>query len=285
MSADHKVESVSLVSKARQPSDAAFADDAATVYITATGLHGRGVIRLSTKDGSQKEIHTGAPFVSPQGLVLGHNGDNVYVADPGAKGNGQIFELPTDTGIPKPIPGAAGMSPRGMELVNENGVDVLYFTGQESADGRPGVFKLAVAEGAKATVIAVGRPFVKPDSIAVSRGGSLYVTDHTMGSSGSVFRIADGKVVPVIRRARLGTPAGIALTLDDSTLLISSYQPGNGHAQVLVVDLKTEVKATVTKVIGMNTYAGGLHRSRNSDSFSWAGLNRVYGVILKAFGG
>src|SRR5204863_316717 len=79
-------------------------------------------------------------------------------------------------------------------------------------------------------VVAKGAPLVAPDGVAVAGSGEVYVTDRAAGScSGGVFEIARNKIRRLVEGVRLGDPAGIGLTLDESRLLVSAYQPDGVH--------------------------------------------------------
>lgn len=74
--------------------------------------------------------------------------------------------------------------------------------------------------------------------------------------------------------AQLSGRGGIALTLDESKLLISSLKRGTGTAQVLIVDIATGATSTFDDVIGVNDHAGGLHRARAAVPFGGADVQR-----------
>src|SRR6202165_4032171 len=73
------------------------------IYFTATAPNGPGVFRVPAGGGAATELFVGKPFVSPRGIALGTNGEQLYVADPAA---GQIFLLPISGGSPSPVPGS-----------------------------------------------------------------------------------------------------------------------------------------------------------------------------------
>ncbi len=192
-----------------------------------------------------------------------------YIADPQA---GQIFVLPVDGGTLSALRGTEGTAPRGMDVVSEGGQDMLYFTGRSPGDGQPAVFKrLATGDGAPALIVK-GAPLVEPDGIARTQTGALFVADRSAagGGFGGVFKIEGTAVTSVVERACLGTPAGIALTKDEAVLLISALQPDRASDQVLLVNLSTLQTGSITSGIAQNQHAGGVHRARNSNIFSWA---------------
>ena len=125
---------------------------------------------------------------------------------------------------------------------------------------------------ARPTVVAKGGALRDPDGVAISRTGAIFVTDHGLG--GRALRIAGSKVSTVAGAIRLGDPAGVALTLDESHLLVSSLHKAKGTAQVVIVDLASGATSTFDDVIGTNRSAGGLHRARAAVPMGWADVQR-----------
>jgi sugar lactone lactonase YvrE len=260
------------------PLDSTPDPDATTVYFTATGPNGPGVFRVPAGGGAATELVAGQPFVAPVGIAIDGAGRQLYVADPQAEGatgrDGQIFVVPVGGGAPAPLRGTEGTAPRGMDVVREGDQDMVYFTGKDPNDGQAGVFKLPAAGGDTPTVVAKGAPLVEPDGVTVSRAGVVYVTDRSAAGAGfgSVFKIEGTTVTKIVDRVRTGDPAGIALTLDETVLLVSALQPDRDSDQVLLVDVNSLQTGSVTKVVEQNKTAGGVHRARNRNVFSWAGV-------------
>jgi DNA-binding beta-propeller fold protein YncE len=151
------------------------------------------------------------------------------------------------------------------------------------------VFKLA-SSGGTATVLAKGTPLVDPDGVAVTKSGSVYVADRSAAGSGNgqVFKVADQQATPIVAKVKTGNPAGIALTQDDSALLVSAFQADKANDQVLVVNLNNLTTSSVTAVVGENHSAGGVHLipSGKQNVFAWAdlsagGVGTVYRIELK----
>ena len=91
----------------------------------------------------------------------------------------------------------------------------------------------------------------------------------------------------MLSQIHLGNPAGIALSPDESLLLISALQASNLHDQVLLLNLTTLQTGSVTKVVGLNVDdAGGLHTGpRDKNILAWAnssgkGNGGVYMVMV-----
>ena len=258
------------------PLDSAPDPDATTVYFTAAGPNGPGVFRVPAAGGDVTEVLVGNPFVAPIGIAVGSDGQQVYVADPQAPGDagkaGQIFVVPTGRRPAATLRGAGGTAPRGLDVVREGDQDMIYFTGKDPADGLPAVFKLPAAGGSAPAIVAKGAPLVEPDGVTVTKAGVVYVTDRAAagGNAGSVFKIEGKTVTTMVNRVRTGNPAGVALSLDESVLLVSALQPDRDSDQVVLVDLKGLQTGSLTKVIEQNQKAGGVHRARNRNVFSWA---------------
>jgi len=255
-----------------------------TIYFTATGNNGKGVFRVPAAGGAAEEVATGAPFLSPRGIAISTDGKQVYVADTQA---GQILVVPAAGGKPAPLPGTLGAAPRGMDVVNMGGADMVYFTGIDPADGKPAVMKIASAGDKAPTVIVKGAPLVAPDAVVMTKAGVLYVSDQSAGSanSGAVFKVAGGTATRIADNLKLGEPGGVALTPDDGVLLVSSIDKAKGTDQVLLIDLGSLQTGLVTAVVGENHAAGGVHRASGKGLFSWAdseagGRGSVYIIRL-----
>lgn len=263
-----------------------------TIYFTATGEQGQGVFRVPASGGAAEEIATGAPFIAPRGIAIGSDGKLLYVADPQAGAGGKqglIYVLPAAGDTPTPLRGTQGTSPRGMDVVSEGGVDVVYFTGNDPGDGQPAVLKIPAAGGDAPVVIAKGVPLTSPDGVVVSKAKVVYVSDQSAagGNLGSVLKVEGGVVSKIADGLRLGEPGGVALTPDDAVLLVSSIDRDKGTDQVLLIHLSSLQTGLVTKVVGQNRAAGGVHRAPNKSLFSWAdssaganGRGQVYAIRL-----
>lgn len=271
------VKSVSIVTQTgnfHTPLDSTPDMNATNIYFTANGPHGPGVFRVATAGGAATEVYTGKPFVAPRGIAFSPDGQHLYVADPSAGTGGQIFMLAPDGGSPTSVRGSIGTAPQNMDVVLQNGQQVIYFTGRDPSSGQAAVLKLAPLGDATPTVVAKGSPLVAPDGVAVTRSDIIYISDRSAsgGDIGKVFKIDGGMVTALVDRVRTGNPAGIALTQDQSLLLVSALQLNSLSDQVLLVNLLTSQTGSVTKVIAENQSAGGLHScpcAKQQASYRW----------------
>jgi sugar lactone lactonase YvrE len=253
-----------------------------TIYFTAVGDAGNGLFVVPAAGGLVAPVLVGTPLVQPQGLARGSDDGTLFVADYAAD---QLFAVNVADGAAQPVDGSAGTHPQGIDAVAGAAGDLLYFTGVDPADGQPAVLTIATT-GGEATVIAKGAPFVDPVGITVDDAGAIYVADRGADpDTGGVLKVTDGKVETLATNLHMGRFPGLALTLDGSTLLVSTLATGVERAQVLVIVLATGEHFIVNKVIGANQGAGGLHRAASTNTFAWAdapntGSGRVYRVRL-----
>jgi sugar lactone lactonase YvrE len=253
------VERVAQAGQAFQnPLDAVPGKDGAT-YFTADGPTGPAVFAIGAGAGEPRALAAGRPLRRPVGIALSSDESALYVADTQADA---VFTVPVGGGSPVALAGTAGLLPRGVEAKG----DTLYLTGVDPQSGTPAVFALP-AGGGQARVLASG--LVLPDGIAVRDDGAVFVTDRF---GGRVLRVAGGTATPLagLSDVVLGQPAGLALSGDGKSLLVSSLDPGRGTAQVLIVDIAAGTSRVFDDVIGKNHGAGGLHRSPDGGAYAWA---------------
>lgn len=262
---------ITLAASGNAPVDSAPDKQGNTFFFTGADQGGSGVFRVQAKGNQDaKRVRTGAPFVSPESLVAACQGDRLYVADPGAD---SIFAIGAHSGrIEATL--AAGNSPRGVEIAGACAPDpLLYFTGRDTTTGAPGLFRLDAEE--RTVAVATGAPFANPSAVAVGSDGVAYVSDTPgVAGAGRIIVVENGAASVLAQGLNLGQPAGVSLTLDGKTLLVSGLD-GGGHGQVYVIDTGTGAITTFTGGgIEGSTAAGGLHRAAQRNVFSWADRSR-----------
>ena len=261
------------------PLDSVPSSDGKTFYFTAMGSGGMGVFRVDAAGGAATPLFVGAPLVSPFGIAISSDDATLYIADSAAghdpndpmgdAKSGAVYSLPTAGGTPTALGETVGLRPRGVEVARQDSSDVVYFTGTGS-DGRPGVFKLA---GGVQTLVA-GDPLTDPGGVAVSRSGAVYVTNTQAAQSGlsSVFQVDSGSASEIASGIKVGYPAGIAISQDGKTLLVSGQDATLGTSTVYRINVETRELTSINQGLENNPDAGGLHRARNADVFSWCGV-------------
>jgi hypothetical protein len=278
-----------------QPLDAAPTANGNTIYFVATGVAGPAVYSVAATGGAPSVVATGAPLAKPTGVAVATDSSRIFVADQQAQqpgttssaaggataGRGAILTVavsgPTSTPgaaqAPTIVAGTQGLSPRGLDVVNQGDSDLIYFTGTDPANSLPGLFEVPALGGTVLT-IAEGAPFMAPDSVVVTADGVAYVSDQGPGpNQGKVFRVTGDTVIPVLSALDLGTPAGVTLIHSDATLLVSTMDPTTTADQVLFLDLPTGKTAAASKVIGANkASSGGLHRAHSANVLAWADI-------------
>jgi DNA-binding beta-propeller fold protein YncE len=237
-----------------------------TIYFTATGPHGPGVFSVPAAGGTATEVFTGKPFVSPRGIVISPDDQHLYVTDSGAATGGELFLLAVSGGSPSPIHGSERTAPQNLDVAIQNGQPVIYFTGKDPSSGQAALLKLPASGANAPTILVKGSPLVAPDGLVVTHTGVIYLSDRAAagGSDGSVFKVDGSKVTVIVAKLRTGNPAGISLTQDESTLLVSALQLNSPSDQVLLIDLGTGQIGSITEVIAQNQNAGGLHSAHHA---------------------
>jgi sugar lactone lactonase YvrE len=246
------------------------------IYFTTNGSRGAAILRVPAGGGEPRMVLAGAPLRGPATLAVSGDGARLFVADRRA---GHILVVPLRGGRPHVLRGTRGSAPRNLEIQTRGGRDHVVYSGR-TRDGRPAVLRIAARGAALPSVVYAGSPLRSPDGIAIARGGAIYVSDHGTGG-GRVLRLDSGAVTTLAHNVQLGHPGGIALTLDESKLLVSSLNRAGGTAQVLMLDTAGGPSSVFDDVIGENRSAGGLHRARAAVPLGWADVQRpgrIYSV-------
>jgi DNA-binding beta-propeller fold protein YncE len=258
------------------PLDGAPSPDGKTVYFTAMAQEGAAIFKIATAGGDATKLAAGDPLVAPFGIAVSSDGSTLFVVDSGVeakgqKGIGTMFSLSASGGTPTEISAAAGTNPRSLEIGEENGADMIYWTGIDPADGQASVFKMTAA-GANRTIIAKGAPLGDPSGIAIAKSGAVYIADSTPTASASsgVIALEGGSMKLIASGMRFGHPAGVALVQDESALLVSGLDPQKGSSAVFRVDLASGKVSSFDQGISMNKDSAGLHRAKGADVYAWA---------------
>ncbi len=257
----------------KTPLDAAPNPAGDTFYFVAqTPAGSAGVFSVPAGGGAVTTVFSGSPLVAPRGIVVSSDGGTLYVADPNASGGGAVFAIPAGGSSATAVSGTQGTKPRALDLVKEGASDVLYVAGVDPQNGRAGVWRVPAAGGSRTSVMT-GSPLAFADGVAVASNGTVYVAGRTGNSASSavVLQVDRRGHKPIVRNVTLGAPAGIALTKDESTLLVSSLA-ADGTSQVLIVDLASGSTSTFNGTIGAGRSSGGLHRAQSNNTFAWCGV-------------
>lgn len=247
----------------------------------------RPAVFLQLPGAAPSVLYAGEQLVSPLDIESSADGETLFVADHagGSEGSGAILSLPAAGGAVSVL--AQGYSPRSVTLGAD---EQLYFSGVDPVSGEPGVFRLS---GAAVTTVFRGAPLVDPSGIAVFNDGALLVADTRLadgelelgarpGDAG-IVRIADGQASVFATGFATGFPAGIALTVDERTLIISGQGPDRSDTVYLVEVARPELPPTpITAAFSIHQdSSAGLKRARGENTFIWASLSAGGGTLFK----
>lgn len=242
------------------------------IYFTADSGGGAGVFEA---DGAAGTLIADG-FDSARNLVVNAQNNTVYVAG-SRDGQDGIFAVAVDGSGVSSLAGTGAYSPQALDLVIEQQVDMLYFSGYDPGNHSAGIWRMQLPNGTVQPVPGAV-PLTAPDGVAVGTE-AIYIVGAGQ-NGGSLYRLAEGAASQMVEGLRLGTPAGIALTLDQSTLLISSLS-ADQHSEVVLVNLEDASTSTFNEGIAENTSSGGVHRAKDVDVFVWAGSGKTYRIDLQ----
>jgi DNA-binding beta-propeller fold protein YncE len=260
------------------PLDATLSPEGKTAYFIALTPEGAGIFRSGAPgDGPVRVLASGPPLTAPFGLDVTSDGKTLVIADAGAQvgedgeDRGQLLTLAVEGGAPSILPGTSGYAPRAVVVMSGSDGDQIYFTGTTPGERMPGVFRIR-ASGGPVTVLAQGAPFTDPSGIAVSGGGDVFVVDTARQESDQARLIevqASGATV-LLDAIRVGFPAGVALSQDEKTLLISALDPGNRTDVVIRYRIESRETEHISGGIASFSEPAGLHRAKKADTYIWA---------------
>jgi sugar lactone lactonase YvrE len=265
------------------PFDATPSPAGDVVYFTGINAEGdSGVFKVPAAGGTVETLYAGDLLASPFGIAVSNDGSRLFVSDTGARVSededaGLIFVLPTAGGEPVPLAGAESTRPTGIEVFDDGGTDVIFFSGADKLTGEPGVFKIS-ADGGALTQVSSGGILEGPSGIAITKAGEVYVADALTEENGSAtVYLLDAAGMPgaFVKDLAVGYPVGLALTADDAQLLVSGLDPISGTDAVFIYDVTDP--ATVDLLVFPAEIAGdtfyesaGLHRAKSGNVFAWA---------------
>jgi sugar lactone lactonase YvrE len=249
-------------------------------------------ILLQPAKGAVSVLYAGDQLVNPTDLDVSLDGKTLYIADSaaGAESEGALLTLPVAGG--EPSVALLGQRPRGVTVGSDGEV---YFSGVSGDSGEPGVFKLA---GDSANPLFVGAPLVDPSGIAIRNNGDVLVADTRLldgasentetptNSEAGIVLIHGGAASVFATGFATGYPAGIALTLDEKTLIVSGEGPDHSDS-VYLVDIGNPHATPGVVTDSFSAYqdaAAGLKRAHDSNTFIWASLAANGGTIYRIQG-
>ncbi|APR82012.1 Hypothetical protein A7982_07361 [Minicystis rosea] len=266
--------------------DATMSNDGSIVYFTGIGPNGAGVFSVPAKGGTITPVVVGAPFVAPFGIAMSTDGKKLYVADPAATGStleeGRIVAVDPEMGTVSPLSGSDDILPRGLDVVAVDGADQLYFSGTKA--GKAALFQMP-ASGGTPKEVASGA-LIDPEGVAATKNGKVYVLDARGSKTqrANVYVYDGSSLTEFITDVRVGYPAGIALSLDEKSLLISSLDATKGSSTLTIIDIfsKEPTFFPGDASLDKKLEPGGLHRARNAQAFAWVSYDEAGGSVLVA---
>ena len=257
----------------QRPADSVPTDSGDTLYFVAERTEGgSSVFSVPGEGGEATDLLPGTSLlVSPRGVDLSTDGTRLYVADPDLMdGQGGIVMVVLDTQTVALVSGTEGTTPRALDVVPGAVGDVIYFAGTVPGSDDAAILNIP-AEGGTATTVVSGNGLVTPDGVAADSSGALYIVDRDSAGpgQGQLLRYS-GQMEILVSDILPGAPAGVAVTTDNSTVVVSAIDREKGTDEVLLVKTQDMSVYHFTEVVGANTSAGGVHRAPGRDVFAWA---------------
>jgi hypothetical protein len=222
--------------------------------------------------GAIETLATGGAISAPVGISVSLDGARLFLADAAtgdAASPGAVMSLAAEGGDASAISGTEGYGPRAVAIAREHGKEWLYFTGRDPQSGSAGVYRTAPDGGAIESL--ANESFVDPGGVAVADNGDAYVIDGR-GPEGvaSLMRVHAGVTSSVVDDLGVGFPAGLTLTRDGKTALISGLDPHTKRDVVYFVEVATGKLSFLSKPVHAFAEPAGLHRAHDADVFAWA---------------
>lgn len=244
-----------------RPIDAAPTPDGTVIFFLQDVATGQGLFAIEGEGDAPRQVADG--LADATSLAIASDASAIVVAD--ATG---LTRITADTGTMTPIAEAATYQPRGLDLVPGAAGDLVVFTGVDPTDNTPGVFEVPLAGGTVERIATGFDPAAELDGVTIMADGTAWVTDQR----GMVYQVKTGAAPKtIVDDTIVGDPAGVALTLDETTLLVSSVSAA-GTSQVLLIDTATGTTSIFDDVIRANSGSGGVHRARDLATFAWCGI-------------
>jgi DNA-binding beta-propeller fold protein YncE len=234
-------------------------------------------------------LYAGDAVVNPFDIDASVDGKTLYVADPaaGAESGGAILELAVGGGI-APTELASGYRPRSVTVASDGS---MFFSGIDPMSGDPGLFHLA---NGVTTAVFTGAPFVDPSGIALMKDGTVLVADTRLfdatggsmspiGSEAGIIRVKDGAASIFATGFATGYPAGIALSMDETHLIVSA-EGADRSDTVYVFDVANPAADPLIVRDEFSRFqdsSAGLKRAHDSNTFIWASLSVNGGTVYK----
>jgi hypothetical protein len=251
-----------------------------------------GVFLQPSQGGAPTLLYAGDKLVNPFDIDASLDGKTLYIADlaGGAEGRGAIFSLAATGGEPTEV--VSGGAPRGVTVADD---DRVYFSGIDEMSGESGVFLIA---GGSVERVFAGAPLVDPSGIAVMKDGAVLVSDtrlfdgaadgtgKSIASEAGIVLIKDGQASVFATGFVTGYPAGIALTMDEKSLIISGQGPDRSDTVYIVDVANPQAPPTVVtaEFSAFQDSSGGLKRAHGENTFIWASLAANRGTIYRIRG-
>lgn len=264
-----------------QPLDAAPSPDGSKVYFVATAPDGNpAVFSAPAAGGAATVIASGEPIGAPVAIAVSSDGSTVYVADPAASSAsdlGAILQIPSGGGAATVVAGTADYAPSAITLARVNNADVIYFVGADKADGATGIF--STSSGTVQTVLK-GGSLQNPTALAVTTAGTVYYIESSNSDvTGTIQQVtsasASAPIPGLTQELRISFPAGLALSQDESALIVPVRDVASGTQRFARVSLANGSASLLSLGAAFDALgeSGGLHRAQNTSAFAFVDLS------------